>query len=191
MTATISVEELNELNRRGEPIDLIDVRTPAEFREMHITFARNVPLDRLDPKQVAAEHEGHPLYVVCRSGSRGQQACHKLADELHAINVEGGTLAWEHAGLPLVRGRKTLSLERQVRIATGLLTLVGALLAFLVHPYFFVIPAAAGAGLAYAGVTDQCAMAMFLARMPWNQVAEKPQPQPVASKQDTACCGQR
>ncbi len=44
---TISPERLSELNATGKPIELIDVRTPAEFREIHIEFARNVPLDQL------------------------------------------------------------------------------------------------------------------------------------------------
>ena len=40
------------------------------------------------------------------------------------------------AGLPVVRGKKTISLERQVRIAAGSLVLLGILLAWLVHPGF-------------------------------------------------------
>ena len=49
MTAVITPQELSALCRRGEPLELIDVRTPAEFRELHVAAARNVPLDRLDP----------------------------------------------------------------------------------------------------------------------------------------------
>jgi hypothetical protein len=39
-------------------VDLIDVRTPAEFREAHVDFARNLLLDRLDAKSIAAERDG-------------------------------------------------------------------------------------------------------------------------------------
>ena len=185
MTATITVQQLNELKTRGETVELIDVRTPAEFGEMHIEFARNVPLEGLDPQQIAAQHNGTtaPLYVTCRSGSRGQQACTKLADHLSVINVEGGTLAWEQAGLPLVRGRKAISLERQVRIVAGLLVLIGSLLAYFVHPYFLAVPAFIGAGLTFAGVTDTCGMGLMLARMPWNQVSRPSEQAP----QKAAC----
>ena len=58
------------------------MRTPVEFREVHVDFARNVPLDRLDPQAVKSQRNGNadqPLYVICRSGSRGKQACEKLA----------------------------------------------------------------------------------------------------------------
>ena len=49
MTATtISPQQLADLCKNRK-IDLIDVRTPAEFRELHIGFARNLPLDKLDP----------------------------------------------------------------------------------------------------------------------------------------------
>jgi len=100
------------------------VRTPAEFREPHVAGARNVPLDRLDPaelrKQTSAGFD-KPLYVICQRGGRGKQACEKLAAAgwTDMINVEGGTLAGEKAGLSVVRGKKTISLERQVRIAAG------------------------------------------------------------------------
>ena len=46
-------------------------------------------------------------------------------------------------------GRKTISLERQVRIAAGSLVLIGALLTWLVHPYFLALPTFIGAGLVF------------------------------------------
>jgi hypothetical protein len=62
-----------------------------------------------------------------------------------------------------------MSLERQVRIAAGLLVLTGSLLTAFVHHYWIVLPAFIGSGLIFAGVTDSCAMGMMLARMPWNR----------------------
>ncbi|MFO0810570.1 MAG: rhodanese-like domain-containing protein [Gemmataceae bacterium] len=150
---------------------LFDVRTPAEFGELHADGAQNVPLDRLDPARL--QHDDKPLYVICRSGGRGRQACTKLLGAGHSgvANIEGGTLAWEAAGLPVVRGRKAMSLERQVRIAAGSLVLVGIGLGLAVHPACFGLAAFVGAGLVFAGVTDTCGMGMLLARMPWNRVA--------------------
>jgi rhodanese-related sulfurtransferase len=178
MTATISPSELARLRAAGQPVQLIDVRTPAEFQEVHVDFARNVPLDQLQPEALMPGGSGEALYVICRSGSRGKQACQKLeAVGLDVVNVEGGTLAWEAAGLPLVHGaRKAISLERQVRIAAGFLVLVGAVLAMVVHPYFAGLSAFIGAGLMFSGITDTCGMAMMLARMPWNQVKASNEP---------------
>ena len=90
------------------------------------------------------------------------------------MNVEGGTQAWEQAGLPVVRGKKTISLERQVRIAAGALVFLGTILGAAVSPYLLIIPGFVGAGLVFAGITDTCGMGMMLAKMPWNQVGTEP-----------------
>jgi hypothetical protein len=110
--------------------------------------------------------------VVCRSGSRGQQACDRLAQAgfTNAISIEGGTLACEQAGVPVVRGKKAISLDRQVRIAAGSPVLLGVILGWFVHRYLFGLSAFVGAGLVIAGITDPCGMGLLLARMPWNRV---------------------
>ena len=173
---TISAQQLSERLGAG-PIDLIDVRTPAEYQEVHASGAQNVPLDSLDPCAIMGSRNGRsgqPLYVICKSGARGAKACQKFLDAgfTQVINVEGGVQAWEAAQLPVVRGKKTIALERQVRIAAGLLVLVGAVLGLLVHPYFMGLAAFVGAGLMYSGITDSCTMGMMLAKMPWNQVRD-------------------
>lgn len=177
MNTSISPAKLAELRKDGKKIDLIDVRTPVEYREVHVEVARNVPLDQLDPAALMQARNGSandPLYVICRSGGRGQQACEKLLKSgfSNVVNVEGGTMACVEAGLPVVRGKKAMSLERQVRIAAGSLVLLGAVLGWLVHPSFIGLSAFVGAGLIFAGITDTCGMGMILARMPWNNVKE-------------------
>lgn len=175
---TINPRQLVELCKSGK-VEVIDVRTPAEFQELHAAVARNVPLDRLDPAAIMQARHGskdEPLYLICRSGGRGRQACEKFltAGFTNVVNVEGGTQACVEAGLPVVRGKKAISLERQVRIAAGSLVLLGVLLGWLVHPIFFGLAAFVGAGLVFAGITDTCGMGMMLARMPWNQVKDAP-----------------
>jgi rhodanese-related sulfurtransferase len=181
---TISPRDLAALLQRGHCVELIDVRTPAEYGELHAEPARLVPLDGLDPEAVIASRSGSagaPIYVICRTGSRGRKACEKFiaAGYCNVVNVEGGTLAWEQAGLPVVRGKKTISLERQVRIAAGALVLLGTALGAFMHVAFLALAGFVGAGLVFAGVTDTCGMGLLLARMPWNQIgAER-----------TACAG--
>ena len=179
--STISPQSLAELCQGGKKLDLIDVRTPMEYQEVHVAEANNVPLDMLDPAAVMQARNGskdEPIYLICRSGSRGRQACEKFlaAGFTNVINVEGGTLACVEVGLPVVRGKKMISLERQVRIAAGLLVLIGAVLGWFVHPAFIGLSAFVGAGLVFAGVTDTCGMGLMLARMPWNQVKETASP---------------
>lgn len=192
MTTTISPQKLAQLKSSGARVELIDVRTPAEFQEVHVDFAYNLPLDRLTPEALNKSGIGQPtepLYIICRSGSRGKQACEKLATAgWSVVNVEGGTQAWDSAGLSVVRGKKTISLERQVRIAAGLMVLAGSVLGYFVHPYWIGLAAFVGAGLTFAGITDTCGMGMILARMPWNQVKSTCRT-PTNSKDQGTCCG--
>ena len=79
--SAISPLDLRELHNSGARFDLIDVRTPMEFQELHVVGARNVPLDQLDPGALMQSRKGSSqaaLYVICRSGSRGKQACEKI-----------------------------------------------------------------------------------------------------------------
>lgn len=172
---TIKPEELAKIHDQQGAM-LIDVRTPAEFREMHSPIAVNVPLDTLNAEHIKeriSDNVTEPVYVICQSGNRSSRACQKLIDAgiTNVVSVEGGTKAWDEQGLPVNRGKKTISLERQVRIAAGFLVLVGALLGILVNPWFSALSAFVGAGLMFAGITDTCGMAMMLAKMPWNQVS--------------------
>lgn len=154
---------------------LLDVRTAAEFEEIHVEGARHLALHELDPDKVrGAIGSGRAIYLLCGSGKRAEQARQTLdAAGVDACVIEGGIQAWKDAGLPVKEGRQTLSLERQVRIAAGLLILLGVTLGFLVHPGFFGLAAFVGAGLTFAGITDTCGMGLMLARMPWNQTGSK------------------
>jgi len=181
--ATITPRDLHQLLAEKKPVELIDVRTPVEYREVHVAAARNVPLDVVDPETIMRDRKGNtddPLYVICRSGSRSGQACQKFlaAGYKNVVNVEGGTLAWDDAGLEVVRGKEAISLERQVRIAAGSLVVVGVILSQLVHPYFVGLSALVGVGLVFTGLTNTCVMGMMLAKMPWNQ----------ASQEGASCC---
>ncbi len=165
--ATISPDGLARRHKEVADLELIDVRTPAEFKQIHVEFAKNIPLDQLEPDALLRARNGasgEPLYVICHTGGRSQKACEKFqqAGYANVVNV-----AWDQAGLPVVRGKATMSLERQVRIAAGSLVLLGTGLGF-VHPAFFGLAAFVGAGLVFAGITDTCGMGMLLARMPWN-----------------------
>ncbi len=150
---------------------LLDVRTPAEFAEAHIAGSVLHPLGSLSVEEVKRLAEGkNACVVICRSGNRARQAAAALCQ--HNIPqlqiLAGGIQAWEAAGLPLNRGAKTISLERQVRIAAGTLVFIGATLGYFVHPGWIALSAFVGAGLVFAGITDTCGMGMLIARMPWN-----------------------
>lgn len=172
---TIECKSVCELMQSNPKLELIDVRTPAEYGTVHARGARLIPLDQLDPTAVRLGRNGDlaaPLYVICKSGSRSAKACEALmgAGFTNVYSVAGGTDAWTAAGLPVEQlGRKVLPLDRQIQMAAGLICLAGAVLGHFVNPYFFLVCAFVGLGLTMAGLTGFCPMAMVMAKMPWNQ----------------------
>jgi len=172
---TTTPHELSVRLERGEKLHLLDVRTPAEHAEVHVPGIHLAPLDRLDAAELADAiglTKDEALFIFCRSGSRAKQAAEKLEKSgyTQCSVVEGGTMAWAEAGLPVNRGTsKVMSLERQVRIAAGAIGLTGALLAQFVDPAFIWLSGFVGAGLMFAGITDTCAMGMLISKLPWNQ----------------------
>lgn len=172
---TVTPVQLNQLLEANPNLALIDVRTPVEFAEVHVGAARSIPLDTLNPDALVSGGQlpkDEPVYILCRSGKRAQTAADAFAREglENTVVVEGGTLGWIEAGLPVERAAvKVISLERQVRIGAGSLVLLGVLLGWLVTPYLYLLSGAVGAGLVFAGVTDYCGLGLLLARAPWNK----------------------
>lgn len=166
-----SPQEVFAKMQAGEDVQIVDVRTPREFEALHAQGAHNVPLDRLDARTLPVKPPSQ-LYVICQSGTRARQAAERLAKQgIAVVCIEGGTAAWQSAGQPVVRGRATISLERQVRIVAGSLVVLGVILGAFVHPYWLALSAFVGLGLINAGVTDLCPMAGLLTRLPWNAPA--------------------
>ena len=163
----MSPEEVHALRTSG-PIALVDVRTPAEYRDVHAEGALLMPLDDFDPKGL---DPAKPVYLICEAGTRAAKAAEKLraAGFKDAIVVDGGTKRWVDAGLPVVRGRKSMSIFRQVRIVAGVLVLAGLGLGGFVHPAGYGLSAFIAAGLVFSGITDSCGMGWCLAKMPWNK----------------------
>ena len=138
---TITPLELTRDLREGHHIDLIDVRSPDEFAQVHAKGAVNVPLNAISReaiRTIRVTPDNQPIYIICRSGGRSQTACGQLlATGLqNVVNVEGGTLAWEKYGLPLVRNHSGRQNRRWLRPA-GLLAVIALLvLGFTIHPLF-------------------------------------------------------
>ena len=87
---SISTSELEA--KLKEPIQLLDVRTPTEFRRGHIKNAKNIPLTEIGSYTPATKET---LYVICHSGVRSKMAAKKLKKKGYdVINVRGGMIAW-------------------------------------------------------------------------------------------------
>jgi len=165
---------------------LLDVRTPVEYQQVHAQNAILEPLDQLNPDAVTAKYElskQASIYVICKSGARAKTAGQKFIDAGYqqVFSIDGGTDAWVAANLPVIRAQsKVLPLQQQVFITVGFLVITGVAIGHFVHPAGLLLSAFVGCGLIFAGLTGTCALAMILAKMPWNKVSN-------AGKAVTSC----
>ena len=173
---SIHPHELQHHLATGRSARLLDVRTPGEYAAAHVPGARLIPLDELDAAAFCRERGGDcsPVFVLCQSGGRARRASEKLhrAGAQNCVLVEGGIQAWIDAGLPVNRGEsRVLPLMRQVQIAVGSLSAIGAALALTVNLHFAYIPLVGGSGLLFAGITGFCGLAVLLAKTPWTKTS--------------------
>ena len=143
---SISPQELHQLIQTGPSIDLVDVRTPAEYQTLHAAGARSIPLSALKPQAIRDSRPAGAAgstYVICQSGGRSRQAYQRLVDAglTDVVNVEGGTAAWHAAGLPveLASPCSPAGLPGWTRGLGLLLVLVCLVLALLVRPWFMFV----------------------------------------------------
>ena len=102
MSRSISVQQAAALQKNGAV--LVDVREPEEFEAVSAPGAILIPLSRIQCdglntfSTAGVDPQTKGLLIICRSGGRSGMVCDALGD--NAINVEGGMIAWQAAGLP-------------------------------------------------------------------------------------------
>lgn len=87
-------------------VQIIDVRTPEEFAEEHISGAVNIPVQGSGFRERVAQLDPAATYAVyCRSGNRSQAAVSVMKDAgiTNIYELVSGTRGWTAAGQPLVR----------------------------------------------------------------------------------------
>ncbi|AWW36223.1 transporter [Streptomyces sp. AS58] len=163
----------DEARVRLPELTVVDVRTPGEYATGHLPGALNIPLDALPRAVPALRPLSGDVLVVCAAGPRSEQARVLLSSEgVDAMTLTGGTQDWARRGHGLDRpepgGRRTWSMERQVRFTAGALALTGLGLGLL-HPGWQLISAVVAGGLVFSALTDTCGMAVVLGKLPHNR----------------------
>ncbi|WP_326548618.1 rhodanese-like domain-containing protein [Mycolicibacterium sp. ND9-15] len=172
-SATIDSQALGELLGSPTPPRVLDVRTPGEFETAHIAGAYNVPLDLLrEHRDEIIQHLDEDVVLVCRSGQRAAQAEETLRNAgLANVHIlAGGITAWEAQGFEVNRGLPRWDLERQVRLVAGSIVLT-SILGSIAAPKLKWVAGAIGGGLAFAALSNTCAMGMMLSKLPYNRGA--------------------
>ncbi|MFE4540427.1 rhodanese-like domain-containing protein [Streptomyces scopuliridis] len=85
---------------------VLDVRENDEWTAGHVEGALHVPMSDFVARfgeVTEAVAEGRRAYVMCRVGGRSAQVTQYLVQQgVDAVNVDGGMLAWDGAGRPMV-----------------------------------------------------------------------------------------
>ncbi|MFI5913526.1 adenylyltransferase/sulfurtransferase MoeZ [Dactylosporangium sp. NPDC051541] len=95
--STITAQELKDWQDSGKPIDLIDVREPAEWEIVRIPGARLVPKGEfLNGNALADLPQDKQIVLHCKSGVRSAEALAavKAAGFKDAVHVQGGVVSW-------------------------------------------------------------------------------------------------
>lgn len=101
---SVNVHKLNEKLKSGKRPFVIDVRQPEEYQAGHIAGAKLIPLGILK-QQLKELPKDKEIVCVCASGSRSRSAAKQLINAgYNVLDVSGGMLNWQRAGLPVKKG---------------------------------------------------------------------------------------
>ncbi len=95
-----------ELHTRLDTIQLIDIRTPQEFRSGHLKNAINI--NYFDPDFLTKMNQldkNKEVYIYCRSGNRSSSAVRKLEHSgfPKIYDLKDGILNWNKNKLEIVK----------------------------------------------------------------------------------------
>ena len=102
---SLAVEEFSQ-RMMCKSVVLVDVRTPKEYAEGHLQGARNVVWGDDFEKQwkAAGIKKQFTVAVYCRGGRRSKAAAKELVKMGYkVIDLDGGIMAWQKAGKPIVK----------------------------------------------------------------------------------------
>jgi len=101
----ISRNEVLALQKSGDELFFIDVRTPEEFTSGHVPGAVNIPRDQLPQHFAQFEAARNRLVVYCERGPRALAAAATLlgAGFTQVRHLAGDMAGWRAAGLPIER----------------------------------------------------------------------------------------
>ncbi len=99
----ISAGELDARRRRGDDLDLVDVREPHEWDIGRIEGARLAPLSRF-AESLRTFDSARDIVVYCKSGMRSAKVVRQLRDAgfRRVWNLKGGILGWSEEIDPTV-----------------------------------------------------------------------------------------
>jgi rhodanese-related sulfurtransferase len=91
----ITPKELEEKLRKGEKLNLVDVREEEEVAAGMIPGSRHIPMGEI-PEKLNTFNSDEEYIFICRSGHRSGIVCAYLQDLGFKVrNLVGGILEWQ------------------------------------------------------------------------------------------------
>ncbi len=94
----ISPQQVYDAVYSEDTVQLVDVRTPKEYKESHLKGAQNICVTSNDFKEkVKTLDKNKPVYVYCKKGVRSANAAKQLKEMgfTKIYDMDGGILLWE------------------------------------------------------------------------------------------------
>ncbi len=102
----VSLISPEELNSKIDNIQLIDVRTPKEYKGGHLKNAVNINFyDNNFLEEMSKLDKSKELYIYCHSGNRSGKAAKKLGKMgfTKVYDLEGGIIHWNKKSLEVIK----------------------------------------------------------------------------------------
>jgi rhodanese-related sulfurtransferase len=99
----VSPQQLNEWLKSGQPLQVVDSRTGAEYQQGTIGRAKHAPVTDLPGSLERLNLDpSRPVVVLCLSGHRSIPGTRWLrANGFEAYSLQGGVMNWRMAGFPI------------------------------------------------------------------------------------------
>jgi thioredoxin len=104
--SNLSATEFSKKLNQTKDAQLVDVRTPGEFRNGHLKNAMNIDWNADDfAEKVKALDKDKPVFLYCMSGPRSTAAAAKLQKMgfKNVYEMQGGMMKWRNAELPEIK----------------------------------------------------------------------------------------
>jgi thioredoxin len=104
--SSLPATEFSKKLDQTKDAQLVDVRTPGEFRNGHLKNAMNIDWNADDfTEKVKVLDKEKPVFLYCMSGPRSTAAAAKLQEMgfKNVYEMQGGMMKWRNANLPEIK----------------------------------------------------------------------------------------
>lgn len=157
------------VRKNYEPV-IVDVREPAEYYDLHLYGAVNIPSTNFEAADYEKYH-GRPIFLVCNTGKRVKAVKEKLESagfsNVYVNDIQMQAYSEQINQNPGIEGSWTV--DRQFRLTLGVMLLISLSGMLTGMTFLLAIALIIAMGLTITAIIDRCYFKMLIARFPWNR----------------------